>query len=483
MDDSGRYQSGDSKWSSYNPFKLATVPGATFADPSQFQLYQHSGTTFDRTKRFHGPSRRSVGKKKVVMAPIKRNPYSTPRSTPAKKPRPAPKPTAKNSIGRLTFAPSVAKVVRYTNRSGVQRKKVVFKKKGKKGKQPDYLKDGSVYQYETGGTVSGIKTVYVGVGSAMNRVRESVFRALMLKSLRKAGVQFNNWDDTPAFKWRFTVKFRQIQSEPPTYSSFDYEQGTGTSYDTAARGLSVNFISAMSIYADLEAIQFYEMRAECDDTNSIDNWTTSSVIQLSDVKFQFNEHHNINIQNQTTADTLASESTDVVSTNPLMYKSYEFHGNGARTSDCGSVNAATLLADGETGNIQLGYTSGAANYSKSLWVLPYKSAFKNCKSVGPKGVLPPGDFCTHKVSRSYTMSIYDLFDNFAQVARSSNTSVVPKIGASVIVAFEKALDTRLSPEKNVTVGFQHKMNVECLCLMGAAKKKTRIVEEATSPAT
>jgi len=315
------WQSGESVWSSYNPFNLRSVPAYTYSrKPSKSFVYKPKGSIFGKTDYI------ILSPEKKKMPPVKRKlTYSSPS------PR---KSRGRMTIGQISaakrraiakFLVKKAEAAKKRRRGAATSISAGFTKTNSKVIRSD-MSVSNVQ--EAGGLLTDKKACYVGHTTCPNNtIVIFAFAAVIKKLIIKSGNDVNDLDQTI---------FGDIYEDGTLAGSFftlNYRLGSVVTDPLA----SINFLlsanntvytiaNAMRIWAQDKGTQLNFISMEFTIGNGVANIRTYKV-QLMQTHVAFMVKSSLKIQNRSSSASGGDEADDVDNT-PLYGKSYEGSGSG-----------------------------------------------------------------------------------------------------------------------------------------------------------
>lgn len=335
-------------------------------------------------------------------------------------------------------------------RKGRKRRKT--KRRG--SKKASYSKLGAITQYEQGGVLTGDKTVYLACGSIVNNIRVTMIRAVVHKLLVKAGIMINNWGNVTQQYYKFSLKLRStttglenIETIVDTTQTWDQMV---TSMDTQYRNYFGNGTKDVEEFTIISAILWNSDFPQGTVPPIQSDWDKQAEINLDGATISYSESCTINYQNQTQSDS--TNQRDTVNANPILSKNFSGYGNWIDTSiKLEGVTKWVLDIFGVYQN-----TSGAglpAHFQHD----PLKRDFMNSKGFTGKQTYLPGTMWTKSIKRTKTVKFHDLFRTLGENNKVNNAPLSlsdNKVGIWLLSSFEKSMNTRLSEEQPIEIGYQ-----------------------------
>lgn len=367
---------------------------------------------------------------------------------------------------------------RYKKKRYSKYKKRSYKRKNNK---VDFLRYGAQTVYESGGIVQGERTLYAGVGTPISLMLEAFFKAIVMKLTMKAGINFRQWTDV-------TTRFCSIEIIYQTPSiggvqTINHTSGPTDTWHSFATQTFTNYRSK-SAANDLNepehlALKEARFRWSYDDSSEANTMLPSASINLEEADFTFAESHTISIQNQTLGDGGNNETT-TVTVNPLRCRTFQ-----------GTKNWTELKRDFQPGtpNIVIGVEQGTGVMFSSpdiaaprqTWNLPIRNDLTNCNKSLAEPNLLPGNLMKRATTRMVTYKC-NTFLSKCRNDRDTNpttpaTTPISLTGIWTLTAFEKALDTRLSTETPIKIGYQTKASVSCCMILKKPHRVPKFFDE------
>lgn len=336
-----------------------------------------------------------------------------------------------------------------------QGKAVKGRKSGKKSKKSkkneaigQYLKRGSVFTEESGRTVSDAQCSYAGAGPSTLQIMKGFSRALVREVCKKAGYEFNNWDeimyitDAPL---RLRVYY-QIEGASATAFFDVLTTAATTTFSGLADSVYSNIESTFirNSWQLIDVILYASGPATLDDIQiarlPMGNYSVSVLCKAK-----------LRIQNQSKARS-TDESTDSIFSNPITGKVYWANGNEfeqkARVVGASEAHVLQMGTGGYCEGTASTSFAGQTQYAKP----PPGGLFKGVKKSG-RTALNPGDVTTFLSSRAMHLSIQQFIVKLGDAAHV-NAKGRTTLGESVLVSYEKSMDTRDGAEQPCVLGVQ-----------------------------
>jgi len=373
---------------------------------------------------------------------------------------------------------------RYTKKT----KKRTYKRKRKAIKYPSFSKYGVTLQYEQGGTATGEGTIYVAHGTRPLDHRATIFHALLMKLLLKAGIRIDNWNESTRQWYKVEIV---VRSNGGTTTRIQAKVDPGQDWGDLANAMQIQWVSSFNTaytagaviadYTFLYATMYNNMNllANEPDSNVTELWDKQSQVQLNKASIIIHEEITVNYQNQTAGDTTLQ--TDTVNSNPIFSKVFTGYSNYIETS-VGNISANPpkwlIPTGGEYQNTDNDTMPAQLKHD------PLKKDIKNCREFQGATTYLPGAMWTKKITRHHTVKLQEIFYSYNLYNRRSINSPLSdnKVMMWMLSSFEKSLNTRLSTEQPITIGFQSTHTIKAMFKEDAAKYLPKIFSEEANEA-
>lgn len=325
---------------------------------------------------------------------------------------------------------------------------------GKKFKQADYQKHGSVICLESGGTQSDANCVYVGVGTPLQEYFYVAARSLVLALARKAGRDIANWNDSFGLVTVHQIDITYIPLLADTQSIINVPNIVAS---TTYQAVAVRVAQAIQVALPTTGMDVHWIEAILYEfTDALTKPIVSGIVSLQQFMIDIECGVSLNVQNQTPSDT-SSTSTDVINSNPVRGKMYMVNGNHFEPKNVSNridpeTSDQLLSGWGIATTLRGEWSNGS--YDKATKKPPPASFFARIVK-SESATIAPGECMIFKGSRTQTFSWTNLLVKLL-ITTAQDLDYVrnPLLGCSIMVAMEKVMDTRLTTEVAITLGYQ-----------------------------
>lgn len=343
----------------------------------------------------------------------------------------------------------------YGRRKGI-RKPVSKKKRARKvTKVSRFATHGSIFKYENGATLSDPNAVYVGVSDMpFDQIYKAACRCIVRDLFRQAGILIEDYGNLiPCFNGEFKFFYRYISGE--------------TEALTSPAGIDILSTWSFEVFAQQIAGAWKTAFGTATDHRIKDCWlekTTnvsaggvqrSATLHMANYTLTVSSSNSIKIQNVTAGDAATDVEDTDISRNPLVARVYHIKGNALiPRAYVSPVSGQKIVADTSTGIFKFTQTQqGPAIYKK----LPPASQFVKCNKSN-QFKMQPGIIKTFGVRYNKSMKFNNLFVLNARGMADDTVNYQLPYGNSVLVGFEKLLDTRGSSP--VKIGYQWDLTIK-----------------------
>lgn len=426
-------------------FRKKTMPPVKRKEPDTVQRDWH----WTKYRKMSQQFKRDFGpKKKEVMAYATRKRKSVGQGGRASTKRFRAGTKAKSVRGSGAYTKRAKK-----NGRSLRRRSTTSNASKKKGGNTAFQVAGSVTNVESGFTKTDADCVYVGAGTPVNEVHQSFWRAVVSALFKKRGIDITSWNDRIALYGTHNIDISYIPEGTSTQTTFSTgAMVSTTTFNTAAFQLYSN---ALGTFSAATATMIW-MDAVLIDTSNTQPVNVCRV-SLQQLTLDLEVVVNVTLQNQTTADS-GSASTDVVATNPIKGKMYKFYGNKLMPKSIPNTGATQLPVEWLTATADYGLIEGT-QYSDDTKKPPAKNFFK-CQSATPLSLMP-GAVAKASIKRRQKFSWTKGMMNLQASIADSNIHRNYELGAGLVFALEKMLDTRTPDEVVISTGVQTDITVKC----------------------
>jgi len=433
-----------------------------------------------------------VPKKKVVMGPIGKRPYPYSTNMAIDYP-PTPGRGRASNVTTRSMARSVAmsrnpRSLRYLSKSapplgrsrsqsrpprsrasralGSSRappygRKSSYKKKKKRRSKPKKVKyqfNGSIYTFEEGWTATNTQCLYNGAGASVTRLVDGAFRAVTQAIAKQMKLSIRSWDTPmkPEGELRVVLRGQQDDTSGLLLNFFDCtDTMTWAQFSDTLR---VKTSQAPFNTSSPSDVQFFDVQVFIVNDDTTPNIRIAQV-HLDNIYLDFDYTVKLKIQNQTENDS-GEPGTDVVNANPLDCRMYEanqtkfWHRNPEKQLlrnlfVVNNFNGAIVkqpTADG----------TGTTDLPSELNKPCSPKYFENVKNSKWFKLLP-GEITYFKTNRKHVMKFnrfMTAIGHLFSVINDTTSGDAKALGCSILIAAEKAMDTRNATNFPVTLGFQ-----------------------------
>jgi len=355
------------------------------------------------------------------------------------------------------------------------------KRRSRRQKKVRYNYDGSIYTFEDGWSGTHPQCLYNGAGASIVRIVDSAFRAVTQAVAKKMNVTIRSWDDRfrPEGRYRIVLRGQQDDANDLKLNIFDI--GTDATPDLTWAGFAdlLRVKTSQDPFGAVTTtpshVNFYDVQVfVVATTTPFAPLFRQCQVILDDLYLDFDYSVKIKIQNQTPNDS-GDPGLDVVNGNPLDCKVYEadqckfWHRNMEKQTIrnlfiVNNANGAIVKQPTSTG--------GEAGDLPSELLKPcHKNYFQNVK-YSKNFKLMPGEITYFKTHRKQVMgfnrfmtAIGNLFKNITD----PTSGEAKLLGCSLLIAAEKAMDTRNAEPVSITLGFQTDQTYKCAYHYGKKK--------------
>jgi len=335
-------------------------------------------------------------------------------------------------------------------------KRSVTKKKRKM--KVNFAKKGSIFKWETGGTLSDAQSIFLGHTLAWQYVWGSAMRAVIRELFRQKGEHIVSWQD----QWlggvtTMRVSFKYGDLDVNSLSQGNYDFPASTTYETLAAGLGNAIITAL---AGVTRGNIYDIWIN----EQVSPSATVALVNFNQCTLHFACNSTLKVQNATLGgvDDIGDELVLDIHNRPIVGKVYK-----SKKVHTGFVPIARYIR----GTAEVGYQSYLGSVSTGLITArnattlnpltkkPPAGYFFNATAQGVK--IHPGKIKYDKWSWSKDFNgstFLNKFSPFVIVAVTGNQSI--PIGPAQMFGLEKEIDTR-SGETNISCGYQIDQTYMC----------------------
>jgi len=349
--------------------------------------------------------------------------------------------------------PAVNSRRKFRNKGRSKRSRVTKKKR-----KVNFAKKGSIFKWETGGTLADAQSIYLGHTLAWQYVWGSAMRAVIRELFRQKGEHIVSWQDYwlgGVTTMRISFKYGDLDVNSLTQANYDFP--ATTTYETLAAGLGNAIIAAL---AGVTRGTIYDIWMN----EQAGSLATVALVNFNQCTLHFAANSTLKVQNATlggVVDDGDDEVTDIHN-RPIVGKVYK-----SKKAHTGFIPAARYLR----GTAEVGYQSYLGSSSTGLITArnattliqltkkPPAGYFFNATAKGVK--IHPGVIKYDKWSWSKDFNgstFLNKFSPFVIIAVTGNQSI--PIGPAQMFGLEKEIDTR-SGETNISCGYQIDQTYMC----------------------
>lgn len=316
---------------------------------------------------------------------------------------------------------------------------------------------GVIYKYENGSSINDPQALYIGVSDMpFDEVYIGACRCMVRDLFRQMGILVEDWLNLiPVVNGELQFRYSYISGQTEALTTPAATAILGTwSFAEFGSQIATVWKAAFGTSADHRIKEIWLEKT----TNVFAAGTQrTATIPMSNYVISVDNYASMKIQNTTTGDNSTDAEDTDITRNPLVARVYHLKGNALIPRAYASpISGQKIVADTKTG--LFGFTAtqqGERIYKK----LPPASQFVKCyKSNQFK--MQPGSIKAFTVRYKKTMRFNNLFVlNGRGMADDTQNYQLP-FGTSVLVGFEKLLDSRNSFGSNVKINYQWDLTVK-----------------------
>jgi len=347
---------------------------------------------------------------------------------------------------------------------------------------------------ERGAVLTGGDCSYLACGTPSYEMFIQIFRAIYHKLLQKAGIALINWEDVIGYAGSIEIEFQNKDRQRVGVTVDDYGIAKAEYVFTADRTHSIvsqqfgqgfhDYVWADTTITNWDDFKFLEAKL-------IKSNTPLASLNLQTCKFTIDETTKVRFQNQTASDAGAAD-TEVNNSNPLMIKCYrtsnvgpELYSNikGNLDNDvAGVLSNSSFMPNYATGfNYYIRSDASGANPGtpNELKKLPAAKTFKGSKA-SPLMSLAPGNYMIQSHRTTRTIKLDEVFNKFGESMFEPPAiyQKTHKMGQTLIIGMEKALNTYQTTETLNTIGWNSEYHLKISISYMKMRAPPRIVFNA-----
>lgn len=331
---------------------------------------------------------------------------------------------------------------------------------------------------EKGGEFTAAECAYIGHSYAAEQMLWLCAAAMIAKLFRLAGHRIADVKDVIKGTWTTatTVNFARVILQEKTnvngvLTATYYNIDNTTTFETLIDQIFL-YIRSLTGF-DQPTFYCIALQAARNDNVPIEYDHELSKIDLQTEMISVKWSSTLNIQNRTPGDTSTDLSTESVTANPLLGKSYSFKGQGPSLKymdNGGAANYGALLADKDHGTIA--FTSQSAPLTPAQQATlrrpPGMQTFSNCTGT-VRQRMDPGSYKIDKIGGKYYMLLNDFFEriNAGYIPNNTNFS---QFSYAHVFAFDKAVRTGTGTDNPITIGYEINQYYTSVLKKGKLKK-------------